>query len=144
MKYVTHDPVTDQLMLETRDIWKFTPDDYLKKWKLKRFKKVEDIADNFFYTRQVKAMDALGKPFALSDKRPINLNVEDFHRYEKKFGADPKNLTLLKKKYGGQPKSRLQKLQELRKQKYQNGGDTPVFTDYNEYLKYRSENPISS
>ena len=82
MQYIVYDEATDMIMLETRDIWKFTPDDYT----IANIKNIPGLSkgEQFFRGKQAKLMDQVGEPFVLTDSRPLNLDVQRF--------VDPKSL----------------------------------------------------
>jgi len=65
MGYLKRLPNKEDFEFTTRDIWKFTPDDYHSKWAGSSNK------DELFKQLQVEAMDAFGKPFVLTQTNPM-------------------------------------------------------------------------
>lgn len=65
MGYLKRTPDKKDFEFTTRDIWKFTPDEYNSKWEQASNK------DNLFKQLQVEAMEAFGKPFVLTQTNPI-------------------------------------------------------------------------
>jgi hypothetical protein len=65
MGYLKRLPNKEDFEFTTRDIWKFTPDDYHFKWAGSSNK------DELFKQLQVEAMDAFGKPIVLTQTNPI-------------------------------------------------------------------------
>ena len=65
MGYLKRLPNKEDFEFTTRDIWKFTPDEYTFKWGESSNK------DELFKQLQVEAMEAFGKPFVLTQTNPI-------------------------------------------------------------------------
>lgn len=65
MGYLKRTPDKKDFEFTTRDIWKFTPDEYISKWETPSNK------DNLFKQLQIEAMDAFGKPIILTQTNPI-------------------------------------------------------------------------
>jgi hypothetical protein len=65
MGYLKRLPNKKDFEFTTRDIWKFTPDDYHSKWEGSSNK------NELFKQLQVEAMDAFGKPIVLTQTNPI-------------------------------------------------------------------------
>ena len=67
MGIIKRTPDKKDFEFTTRDIWKFTPDDYIPKWD----PRVWDKNDLLFKNLQIEGMDAFGKPFVLTQTNPI-------------------------------------------------------------------------
>jgi len=65
MGYLKRLPNKEDFEFTTRDIWKFTPDEYNSKWEGTSNK------DQLFKQLQVEAMEAFGKPVVLTQTNPI-------------------------------------------------------------------------
>lgn len=55
-----YDPATGKINAQVQDLWKFTPDDYAKKWGAGR-----ESLDKYGIKQQARLMDKAGKPFSL-------------------------------------------------------------------------------
>lgn len=55
--------------LTTQDIWKFHPEDYMKRW---NSADREGLIDRYIGEKQIKLMERSGKPFVLMQENPVN------------------------------------------------------------------------
>jgi len=91
MKFLSYDPAADAYNVRTQDIWKFTPEDYNKKWGLDVLNRsvvkqpsfdLKTYLNNYMKSKQASLMDKAGKPFILLDERPISITPSpDRQRY---------------------------------------------------------------
>ena len=65
MAVIKRTPDKKDFEFTTRDIWKFTPDDYLSKWD------PSSKQNSLFKHLQIEGMDTFGKPFVLTQTNPI-------------------------------------------------------------------------
>lgn len=65
MAVIKRTPDKKDFEFTTRDIWKFTPDDYLSKWD------PSSKQSSLFKHLQIEGMDTFGKPFVLTQTNPI-------------------------------------------------------------------------
>lgn len=88
LKFLRYDPESDQIMMKTQDIWKFTPKDYGVRYSgdlstlrsnIQNKEGLKEYLNTYRRTKQASLMDRAGKPFVLLDERPLiyNHNVEN-------------------------------------------------------------------
>lgn len=75
--FLTHDPATGEISSHIQDIWKFTPEEYAKKWTIVgnpegKLAKTQDLNQYKIY-QQAKLMEKAGKPFVTHDVRPFEI-----------------------------------------------------------------------
>lgn len=75
--FLTHDPATNTFSSHIQDIWKFTPEEYAKKWTLVgnpegALAKTQNLNQYKIY-QQAKLMEKAGKPFVTHDVRPFEI-----------------------------------------------------------------------
>jgi hypothetical protein len=78
--FLTHDPATGGISSHVQDIWKFTPEEYAKKWTIvgnpkSPLAKTQNLNQYKIY-QQAKLMEKAGKPFVLHDVRPFELSPQ--------------------------------------------------------------------
>jgi hypothetical protein len=71
--FLIHDPATGKISSHIQDIWKFTPDEYAKKWGVS--KATQNLTQYRTY-QQAKLMEKAGKPFVLHGVRPFELSPQ--------------------------------------------------------------------
>jgi hypothetical protein len=75
--FLTHDPATNKFSSHIQDIWKFTPEEYAKKWTLVgnptgKLAQTQNLNQYKIY-QQAKLMEKAGKPFVTHDVRPFEI-----------------------------------------------------------------------
>ena len=114
MKFLKYDPVKDAFSVKHQDIWKFTPEDYATKWgnnyNTRNPADVSAILKKKALYHQARMMEKSGKPFILTDERPMI-----FPEQPKKFEYPDTEVDPDFFKNGGtiQDKGQLKKLDQL-------------------------------